>query len=66
MHVSFPKNYAVMGINFKTVSELKFSPQLTETHRLKGFFFFFCNSNKKKSLETEILQENSLFGFNLK
>lgn len=48
MHVSFPKNYAVMGINFKTVSELKFSPQLTETHRLKGYFFFFLQQQQKK------------------
>jgi len=57
MHVSSPNNYAVLRINFKTVNELKFSPPLTEIHRLKGYFFFL--QQQQKSLETEILQENS-------
>lgn len=57
MHVSFPNNYTVLRINFKTINELKFSPPLTEIHRLK--VIFFPETTQKKSLETEILQENS-------
>lgn len=63
LQVSFPNNYAVIGINFKSVNKLKLSPQLTETHKLKGYSFF-CNNKKAQKLKFS--KKLFLFGFNLK